>query len=345
MARYVGQCLMAVLSTFNERLRHRDVILEEKLQILKSLNDLILLLGPEQLAGRKHAVLECVKMAGSLGEGEVQGTAVLLWHSLVHSLTIESLEDVLPQVLVGLLPHLSSSPAQTAAIYKFLLIDHAKDFKEQEAPFLMLLDARSAPGMDRVVAAARGQDGDLQFRGQLKRLLIYLEHESVEVRLQTFRTLAGMLDQNMAALQGLLLCSERADPVVTAVVQACMSALSCREPEQDTRLLAAGCLGKIGAIDPGRMEWVVEQEREHGSAVLDLFSEHFCISFLNELVRAQGSCREPGLAEVFSYSLQEVLKVYEINLERSGPQSFSWRVWRGLISPTQEMLAPLLDSK
>merc|ERR1719342_1336993 len=54
VARYVGECLMAALSTFNVKLGNKEVSVEEKLMILKSLNDLILFLGHENLATRKH---------------------------------------------------------------------------------------------------------------------------------------------------------------------------------------------------------------------------------------------------------------------------------------------------
>ena len=180
VARYVGQSLMAVLSCFNVKLNNKEVPTEDKLQILKSLNDLMMFLGHDNLVERKHAVLECIKMAGSLQGGEVQGACIQLWDSLVHSLSLHSLADLLPQVLVGLLPHLATSPAKAAAIYCFLLVENGEKFSDQSAPFLMLLDGGVAAGMDKVVAVARGEAG-LEFKDQLLRLLRYMQHESVEV--------------------------------------------------------------------------------------------------------------------------------------------------------------------
>ena len=58
VARYVGECLMAALSTFNVKLGNKEVSSEDKLMILKSLNELILFLGHENLVMRKHALLE-----------------------------------------------------------------------------------------------------------------------------------------------------------------------------------------------------------------------------------------------------------------------------------------------
>ena len=67
-------------------------------------------------------------------------------------------------------------------------------------------------------------------------------------------------------------------------------------------------------------------------------------SLLQELVRAKASLREPLVAENCAFSLQEVLKVYEVNLEVRDPDTFTWRVWRQLSDFTQEKLTPLLSS-
>ena len=50
------------------------------------------------------------------------------------------------------------------------------------------------------------------------------------------------------------------------------------------------------------------------------------------------------MAENCAFSLQEVLKVYEVNLEVRDSDSFTWRVWRQLSDFTQEKLTPLLSS-
>ena len=63
-----------------------------------------------------------------------------------------------------------------------------------------------------------------------------------------------------------------------------------------------------------------------------------------ELVRAKASDREPLEAQRCSYSIQEVLKVYNFNLQSKNPEDFTFRVWRQLPDSTQEKLSPLLSS-
>ena len=361
VAKYVGQSLMASLHDFNVRLKKKGVEREERLQLLKSLNDLILFLGHKNLVERKHAVLETIKMAGTLMEEdrELEEVCITLWHSFVHTMAPAALSDLLPQVLVGLLPHLATCPARAAAIYTFLLVEQAHEFGEAaDAPFLMLLTGKEAPGMEAIVEVVRGRG--LQFADQLRRLLTFLDHESLEVRRQTLRTVGGLLDSSVASLHTLILRSESISPVVTCLVQALMLGMSCREPDPALRLLAALCLGKVGAVDPGRLEFREDGEGEDEEAILDLFSVGFCSSLLQELVRAQASSGDSLLADVFSYSVQEVLKVYEISASpalvstsRSSNtvvttvqhSSFTARVWQRLRESTREVLVPLKDSK
>ena len=349
VARYVGECLMAALSTFNVKLGNKEVSVEDKLMILKSLNDLILFLGHENLATRKHALLESIKLASSLcnkdTETLLKDTCINLYESFVHSMSTSSLVDLLPQILVGLLPHLNMSPIKAAAIYKFLLKENSSAFAGQEVPYLMLLEDKGLKDMKDIVEVARGKNQF--FECHLTRLLKFVDHECVEVRHQTLRTLSTLLDKNVAQLQGLILRTDRTSPVVSSLVQALLSCTSCREPDPDLRMLAATCLGKVGALDPGRLEFNQDQglAAEEDGSILDIFSTSFCSALLQELVRAQASTKEPFLAETFAFSIQEVLKVYEINLLSKDQNSFTWRVWRGLPESTQEALAPLLESK
>ena len=153
----------------------------------------------------------------------------------------------------------------------------------------------------------------------------------------------------MGSLKGLIVCSDRTDPVVTSMVQRLMAGLSLREPDKELRALSAVCLGKIGAIDPGKLEFVVnlggsDEDIGYRNNVLDMFSVGFCVKLLQELVRAQASSRELFIAESCTFSIQEVLKGYEINLSRKSSGSFTCRVWRSLRDSTQEILTPLLSS-
>ena len=77
------------------------------------------------------------------------------------------------------------------------------------------------------------------------------------MRLQTLLTLSSLLDDNMGGVQGLVVCSDRTDPLVSNLLHHLMTAISPREPDSEVRCLAGLCLGKLGPVDPGKLDFEV----------------------------------------------------------------------------------------
>ena len=127
----------------------------------------------------------------------------------------------------------------------------------------------------------------------------------------SLKTLSTLLDCNIVTLQSLVISSERTDPIITQLIANLTSLLSIREPEPMVRRYAGICLGKIGPVDPGRLEFVVNLAETYEdiaaiNKLLDVFSVGFCVELLQELVRAKSSLKEPLVAENCAFSLQEV---------------------------------------
>ena len=139
--------------------------------------------------------------------GEFESVSINLWSSFIHSVSLSSLVEVLPQVL----PLLDSSPDKTRELFKFLLEENLDQFKAQ-VPYLVFLS--TFPQLEDIVGKVRGEG--VEFKEVIRRLLHCLDHECVDVRLQTLNTLSGLIDNNMGSLQGLIVCSDRTDPVVTS---------------------------------------------------------------------------------------------------------------------------------
>ena len=203
------------------------------------------------------------------------------------------------------------------------------------------------PELEKILKNIRGEE--LPFKETLTKLLFCLENESVDVRLQTLKTLSSVLDTNIGSLQGLVVCSDRTDPIITSLTSNLMSCLSSREPEKTIRQLAAVCLGEIGSVDPGKLEFAVNlagsfEDVANRNKLMDVFSVGFCVELLQELVRARASSTENMIADNCAYSIQEVLKVYNIDLNNKSGDAFTWRVWRQISDSYQEKLTPLLTS-
>ena len=106
--------------------------------------------------------------------------------------------------------------------------------------------------------------------------------------------------------------------------------------------MSAQCLGKIGAVDPGRLEFHGgrSQTFTNQNFLLHITSAEFSVKLILELVRAYQSSREPFILENCMFSIQEVLKIYEI---RPG-SGFGREVLDNLSDWVREILSPLMSS-
>ena len=123
VATYVSKSLMGVLSSFMVSFSHRETSTEVKLQIIKSLNDIIIFLQHENLVTSKNLLMDCLRMTTIVSRKHYgfEEDALNLWNSFVSTMDSSSLIGILPQILCCMLPYINTSPKQTIKIFKFIL--------------------------------------------------------------------------------------------------------------------------------------------------------------------------------------------------------------------------------
>ena len=78
-------------------------------------------------------------------------------------------------------------------------------------------------------------------------------------------------------------------------------------------LLTSRCLGKIGAVDPGRLMQAETELIGIGSEKLDeILDENFGLDLLKVLLKSVLGTTEAVEYESCSYTIQEVLKIYKV---------------------------------
>ncbi len=106
--------------------------------------------------------------------------------------------------------------------------------------------------------------------------------------------------------------------------------------------MSAQCLGKIGAVDPGRLDFQGGRNPNQTNVnfLLHITSSEFCVKLILELVRAHQSSRQPFILENCMYSIQEIIKIYEVRPETE----FGAGVLESLSDSVREILSPLMSS-
>ena len=107
--------------------------------------------------------------------------------------------------------------------------------------------------------------------------------------------------------------------------------------------ILGACLGTIGAVDPGRLHLVEDLNQGTNKTHLSILEEDFIVELIHVLVKAFLSFSDSGTADSCSFSIQEVLRAYEIT-GPGKPNSLSQRVWQKLPESMREVLMPLLSS-
>ena len=346
LASYVSSHFNAILASFTTTLSLEEVNLDVKLQILTSLDDLIQFLKGDNLVSCKNSMVDVLKLGTDIAKrnGQFYDLSINLWESFVMTMHIKELLSMLPQITCFLLPLLPWARERTTTLIKHLLENSLQSGKEM--PSLMFLP--EIDSLEETLKKVRGGK-NLQLRKLIENLLICLQDTSVDVRLQTLMTLSTVLDNNIGALQGLILRSESIDPVIGDLISSLMAAVSIQESDDKVRMFAGDCLGKIGPLDPGKLGITVNlagaiKDIFNLDQILDIFSDEFCADLLKELVRAKLSFAEVKLSDYCAYSIQEVLKVYEINPD-SRENDFSTKVLLQLPCGIMEKINPLFNSQ
>jgi hypothetical protein len=139
---FLSRNLMASLSFLLTKLCNEATAKKTKLEILRSLDELIRLLGPDHLAHVKHSLLACLKTAVNLckASGYFHAASVSLWCSFVRNIGLKSLEVIFPQVIVGLLFHLPLERETITELLRFLLVENGNMFRHLVSSLVFLPD-------------------------------------------------------------------------------------------------------------------------------------------------------------------------------------------------------------
>jgi hypothetical protein len=140
--RFLSRNLMASLSYLLTKLCNAGTAKKTKLEILKSLDELIRLLGPEHLAPVKHSLLACLKTSVNLCKSSSYFVlaSVNLWVSFVRNIGLKSLAVIFPQVIVGLIFHLPLEREVITELLQFLLVENGDMFRSHMSSLVFLPD-------------------------------------------------------------------------------------------------------------------------------------------------------------------------------------------------------------
>ncbi|XP_032120246.1 serine/threonine-protein kinase ATR isoform X2 [Sapajus apella] len=185
------------------------------------------------------------------------------------------------------------------------------------------------------------ESSDLQTTLQLSMKAI--QHENVDVRIHALTSLKETLYKNQEKLIKYATDSETVEPIISQLVTVLLK--GCQDANSQARLLCGECLGELGAIDPGRLDFsTTETQGKDFTFVTGVEDLSFAYGLLMELTRAYLAYADNSRAQdSAAYAIQELLSIYDCReLETNGP---GHQLWRRFPEHVREILEPHLNTR
>ncbi|XP_029885145.1 serine/threonine-protein kinase ATR isoform X1 [Aquila chrysaetos chrysaetos] len=343
MADYLQPKLLGILAFFNMQLLSSSVGIEDKKMALNSLMSLMKLMGPKHISSVRVKMMTTLRTALRYKD-DFPELCCRAWDCFVRSLDHSYLGSLLSHVIVALLPLIHIQPKETTAVFYFLIVENRDAVRDFLHEIYFLPDLPELKEIQVVLQEYRKESSkstDLQTTLQLSMRAI--QHENVDVRIHALTSLKETLYRNQEKLIKYVTDSETVEPVISQLVTVLL--IGCQDANSQARLLCGECLGELGAIDPGRLDFSTsETQGKHFTFVAGVEDPNFAYGLLMELTRAFLAYADNVRAQdSAAYAIQELLSIYdcrETNTDCPGS-----RLWRRFPEHVQEILEPHLNTR
>uniref|UniRef100_A0A2K5M7R9 Serine/threonine-protein kinase ATR n=1 Tax=Cercocebus atys TaxID=9531 RepID=A0A2K5M7R9_CERAT len=320
MADYLQPKLLGILAFFNMQLLSSSVGIEDKKMALNSLMSLMKLMGP------KHVSSVRVKMMTTLRTGlrfkdDFPELCCRAWDCFVRCLDHACLGSLLSHVIVALLPLIHIQPKETAAIFHYLIIENRDAVQDFLHEIYFLPDHPELKKIKAILQEYRketSESTDLQTTLQLSMKAI--QHENVDVRIHALTSLKETLYKNQEKLIKYATDSETVEPIISQLVTVLLK--GCQDANSQARLLCGECLGELGAIDPGRLDFsTTETQGKDFTFVVSSLYIPFTKNYSGEM-----ETNGPGhqLWRRFPEHVREILEPHLNTRYKSSQKSTDW---------------------
>ncbi|NXP51660.1 ATR kinase, partial [Heliornis fulica] len=343
MADYLQPKLLGILAFFNMQLLSSSVGIEDKKMALNSLMSLMKLMGPKHISSVRVKMMTTLRTALRYKD-DFPELCCRAWDCFVRSLDHSYLGSLLSHVIVALLPLIHIQPKETTGVFYFLIVENRDAVRDFLHEIYFLPDLPELKKIQIVLQEYRKESSkstDLQTTLQLSMRAI--QHENVDVRIHALTSLKETLYRNQEKLVKYVTDSETVEPVISQLVTVLL--IGCQDANSQARLLCGECLGELGAIDPGRLDFSTsETQGKHFTFVAGVEDPNFAYGLLMELTRAFLAYADNVRAQdSAAYAIQELLSIYdcrETNTDCPGS-----RLWRRFPEQVQEILEPHLNTR
>eukprot|EP01080_Neovahlkampfia_damariscottae_P000138 gene138-4384_t len=281
-------------SGINHILIGKDVPLSDKLQALRALQQVIILLG---IDCRKFEPAIIVTLKRSMEDSQLRSQSLDTWKIFLVTLG-NSAGYLINQVIADLEPLIKLETKKVVDIFEYLIITQRDAFKNyfEEIPSLPEI-----PELADVHKVLIEESGDFTLQLKIEKKMKGIDNESVDVRRYTLVQLYKLLDENENALHQLFL-QDPVDEILQVFTEKLLQ--HSNEKDNDIKYLCCQCLGVLGAVEPTKLRSCIgEQTKDEYKDNLE-----FAVSLLNPVLYKVLISHDKEAINQSQYAVQEILK-------------------------------------
>lgn len=285
---------------------------------------------------------------------ELTDHAFTAWGVLISYLHEEEVEPLIDQTLSIVIRYWSTfaegSRKYARELLEYILKTHSDLVRDI---FSTMPSLSSIPDMVGLTSEIDGMKQQMDVRSQFLAFIRRCQNENATVVQQALTELAPFLTKHEEFLHNSVL-SEQPDPVVAQLAR---SLLDCcvkfNTNSDDIALLTARCLGRIGCLDPNRVDSVRDKKDILVLSNFDRMEEtlDFVLFFLQfVLVEAFLSASNTRAQGFLAYAMQSLLRACNLDSvvtkrSRDVQEDEKYRRWLELPEGVRNILTPFLTSK
>ncbi|CAF1161213.1 unnamed protein product, partial [Adineta ricciae] len=391
--------LLGILCDFETELLSTSTPLHSKKRVLLSLTEVLKIMGkyftfskystiekywfldPAQIVATRVKLLRSLRLALQCSS-ELSLIVFNLWQEFIHHLrtNLDILSSMILQLIASLLPlhtinaeHFQElillmlsyiSNSQIALITDDLLLIPQLSQTDKIRTKLLKCQKQHAE-LDDNQAKLKNDERSL-LGSKFQRLITLLNFDMVDIRIHALNSLQNLLKTNRPHLLQMCLSRDTVPSIITRLILTLLE--RSNDSNQNIRVTAIDCLGEIGAIDPGRIEFRKLYSKTATSTSLinrllsnsnseintdelkrsyfNLHSQEFALELFAELTRAFLAADQVRQQDTISYAIQECLKFYNLNLSDDNEKAkVNQQLWPKLNQEQQDLFKPLRTSK
>ncbi|GAB6018708.1 hypothetical protein CHUAL_000384 [Chamberlinius hualienensis] len=305
------EMFLGFLAFFDGYICNSEVSIVDKEMAVQSLGEAIKLMGPRNLSTVYMKAMATLRILLKIDIESLVRYSCQAWLAFIQTLDSAVVGSNMNQIMVALLPLAKSCVSGFEKILEYIIVEKREVFQPYFSELYCIPDIPECSSYLNIV-----------------------------------KRCVELLEQYQDLFESLIMEDDCVDPSISQLVEKLM--MGCRDNDILSQNLIGHCLGKLGAIDPSRLQ--IESHRctnseKTANLYISIDDEKFVTMLLTVLTKSFLGAPDNIVQNSASYAIQEILQLYKITKDPTQASTKGGRFWSCLPGYVKDNLELLFHSR